>query len=274
MKEFNSTNRNRYFESDGSPKPEALRENPWLVCLLSANRPYVNPERLKKMEDLRGNPVLDYVLRTLDILDEMSDLSDADYNLIRTVLCWSEVSKTGSDEDRSRWERRGYPLDIHNEASAMIYADCCHVRDINTDPMYVMIRTHGLSGQYIRGECCMERSAELSGIADKIGEDKEKFSRIIYALNECIIRAVSENIWVSVRDKVKDFAQRLYPRADIVELLPEERLSALLPQNGSPSRETVQFFSQEIFGKYDLWYFPAALEPLGLKGRRRSAGRR
>ncbi len=266
MKEYNSANRNRYFEADGSPKPEALRENPWLVCLLSANRPYVNPERLEKMEDLRGNPVLDYVLRTLDILDEMRDLSDAEYDLIRTVLCWSEVSKTGSDEDRRRWEKRGYPLAIHNEASAMIYADYCHVRNIDTDPVYVMIKTHGLAGQYIRGECCMERSSELSEIAYKIGEDKETFTRIIYALNECIIRAVSDNIWTSVQEKVKNFAERLYPQARIVELLPEERLTALLPKNGSPSEGTTQFFSSEIFGKYDLWYFPAALEPFGFEG--------
>ena len=261
-----SVNRTRYFESDGSVKPEALKSNPWLMYLLSADRPYVNPERLERMEDLKGNPVLDYVVRTLDILDGECTLDDAGYELVRTVLCWSEAAKAGSAEDRRRWINRGYPLEIHNEASALIYADHHTVRSFDADPVCQMIRTHGLAGQYIRGECDMEDSRPLADIAGKISKDRAEFTNLICLLNECIIRAVSDDIWNSVRDKIRKFAERLYDGTDFQEYGAADRLKALLPECGDPSEAEAGFFESRIFGKYSLWYFEAALSPFGHAG--------
>ena len=257
-----SINTNRYFETDGSIKPEALEGNPWLKYLLAARQPYWNAERLEKMSDKERNAPLMYTLKTLDILDEMTDLPDDEYELVRKVLCWSETAKGGSEEDRERWIRRGYPVDIHNEASALIYADHYPVRDPLTDEVYILIKTHGLAGQFIRGECRMESSRDLTRIAGKTG--RERFIRIICALNECIIRAVGEKIWERTREGIRSFALEL---ADLKwsELDPAERLQALLPGNGSPSAEAAGFFEKNIFRRYDLWYFQSAMEPFGFE---------
>ena len=128
-------NRKSYFEEDGQARPEALMDNPWLRYLVGADQPYWNAERIGSMAEKAENAALDYTLRTLDLLDEYDELDDMLYAMIRTALCWSEVAKGGTAEDRARWLRRGYPLDIHNQASALIYADHVHVRDRNSDPV-------------------------------------------------------------------------------------------------------------------------------------------
>ena len=252
----------RYFEPDGTIKPEALTGNTWLRYLTASEDYYWNAERIEKMSDRKKNAVLDYVIRTLDILDSIPDLPDDDYNLIRTVLCWSETAKSGSPEDRKRWIKRGYPLDIHNEASAMIYSDHFHVRSGYDDTALILIRTHGLAGQFIRGECTMESSRSLHILAERM--NKNRFCRILTVLNECIIRAVNKKIWEHVQDKIRTFTEDLYENR-IRELSPVERLKALLPSSGTPDEKTVAFFDKEIFPYFDLWYFQSALEPFGME---------
>ena len=257
-----SINRDKYFDIDGTVKPEALYENAWLKYLLSARDPYWNAERIEKMEDKQKNAALEYVLRTLDILDEIEGLTEEDYEWIRTVLSWSEVAKAGSPEDRSRWLKRGYPLEIHNEASALIYADHFHVRSAASDPVYILIKTHGLAGQYLRGECDMDGMKDLISITSREYMDQTRFSRIFESLNECIIKAVDPEIWTRVKSDIHEMGLRLY-EGKLTALSPLVRLEALLPDSGHPDEKCKDFFSDNIFPKYDLWYFQSALEPFG-----------
>ncbi len=258
-----SVNENRYFETDGTVKPEALAGNPWLRYLVSADRPYWNVERIGEMADKKKNAALAYCLRTLDILDESAsaaDLDDTDYRLVRTVLCWSEVAKAGSAEDRRRWLARGYPLDIHNEASAMIYADHHCVRRPETDAAFLLIKLHGLPGQYVRGECGMDSSMGLAPVAASMGE--KRFLDVFMVLNECIISAVDPAIWQKVSGKIKAFGKCLVDgHADAMPAM--QRLKALLPECGEPGKNAVSMFAARIFPFYDLWYFQSALEPFG-----------
>lgn len=260
-----SINTDRYFEENGAVKPEALKENPWLVYLLAADTPYWNVERIGRMADKEKNAALLYVIRTLDILDGIAErysLSDEDYELIRKVLSWSETAKAGSEDDRRRWLHRGYPLDIHNEASAMIYADHFCVRNPQTDPVYLLIRLHGLPGQYVRGECRMDTSMPLYSVSSAMGA--ERFMTVFIVLNECIIRAVDDAIWERVSAKIRDFGECIVQNRLIV-MDPEERLRALLPESGKPDQTVTEFFSADIFPYYDLWYFQSALEPFGFE---------
>ena len=258
-----SVNRERYFEPDGTAKPEALSTDPWLRILYGAEDYYWNPERIGKMAETEENKALEYVLRTLDILDEHTELPDEQYRLLRTVLCWSECAKGGTKKERDAWRKRGYPLEIHNEASAMIYADHCFVRDPVTDPACILIRTHGLAGQFVRGECRMASSRDLSRIAETMTE--AEFCTLITVLNECIIRAVDETIWTDVQGKIRQFAG--YIHAGIFrEYFAPERLRRLLPKAKEPSAEDLQIFAQRIFPEYDLWYCEAALSPFDIHG--------
>ena len=263
-----SLNRDRYFERDGGVKPEALAENPWLRYLVSVDQPYWNAERIARMSEKGLNAPLDYTLRTLDILDGLEGLDDGLYHLVREALCWSEVAKGGSFEDQARWRSRGYPLEIHNEASARIYADHRVVRDPAKDPVYLLIHTHGLAGQYLRGECAMAASAPLRALAETLPEDR--FCQLLDALNACVIRAVSEDIWAKVEPDIRRFSRQLYAGA-IEELPARERIARLLPGLvPSASEEAVAgaeaLFAERVFPRYDLWYFESALTPFGLVG--------
>lgn len=159
----------------------------------------------------------------------------------------------------------GYPLEIHNEASALIYEDFFPTEDAEGEATAVLIRTHGLIGQFIRGECPLSDSAELSRVMEIFG--KEGFTDAVRILNECVIRGVSEDLWKRTEAEVIDAAAALCSD----DLLPfeksaEERLEALLPsENGFP-QDAVDFFDKRIFPKYSLWYFQSALEPFGAKG--------
>ena len=258
------SNRSRYFESDGTVKLDTLRENIWLQYLISAEQPYWNAERIAQMSEKSRNAPLEYTLDTLDVLDTYTELDDALYALIHTVLCWSEVAKGGTVEDRKRWRSRGYALEIHNEASAKIYADHVHVRGPERDPVCILINTHGLAGQYLRGECRMQSSGALAALADQFTE--ERFCLLLEVLNACIIRPVGETIWDRVHDEIRTFAHRIY-RGEICELEPCERLARLLP--GADCADTAAFFADHVFPSFDLWYFESALLPFGATGAER-----
>ena len=257
------TNRDRYFEPDGSVRLEALANNAWLRLLQEGEELYWNAERIGNMAEKEQNNALAYTLRTLDILDGMPNLSEENYRLIRTVLCWSETAKGGTKQTRETWRRRGYPLAIHNEASAYIYADHHFVRDPDRDPVCILIRTHGLAGQFIRGECRMSASADLRRL--RKGRTEQEFLELIIVLNECIIRAVSETIWTSVQKDIRAFAGMVW--TDVFrEYFPQERLQKLLPFSSYPTEETRGFFAEKIFPRFDLWYFESALSPFGAEG--------
>ena len=117
----NSVNCGKYLEKDGTVKPEAVETHPWLLILVSAEAKSPCPERACPAEESETNEVLGRVLRTLDVLDEILPKTDPLYGLTRTVLQWAQTAKCVSAEDRKRWEKRGYPLAAHSEASAMIY---------------------------------------------------------------------------------------------------------------------------------------------------------
>lgn len=254
-----------YLESDGTVKPEALASNPWLRLLAEAPTSVVNPERTKSFENPKGNGTLDYVMRTLDALDESTVLPKGSRGrkMVEKVLKWSEVAKGGSERDRKKWASRGYPLEIHNEASAMIRADYAGV-DPRTDPTCVLIRTHGLPGQFVRGECSfalVAEATEVMALDETIS--KEEFERIFVALNECVIRGVSDEIWNSVRTEIEDMAKFLAKEGpngnfERMEKTAGERLHALLPAVDSFSKETVEFFERRVFPKFSLWYFESA----------------
>ncbi|RKM58611.1 methyltransferase [Butyrivibrio sp. XB500-5] len=247
-------NFDRYFDGEGNIKEGVLEGNRWLKFLTETDNVYVNAERLESMGSLSGKETLMYVMKTLDILDEIAErdgLPAEEKELVATTLKWSEVAKGGISKERNAWREKGYPLDIHNIASAYIYRD-----ETGDDGfIYTLIKTHGVIGQCIRGEISVSGNKELLAYRD----DKEHdLQRLLFALNECIIRAVSEKIWesnkVSVRSLIADIAS-----GQLKEFSPQYRLQRLCPGEMEFFASDVDFFDKEIFPKYELWYFEAAL---------------
>lgn len=243
-----------YFDNQGNVKEDLLQDNPWLRYLTETDNVYVNAERLESISSLTGKETLMYVFKTLDLLEEVTKrdlLTSEEKDIIEKTLKWSEVAKGGTSCQRDTWKSKGYPLDIHNLASAEIYKENTGDSDI----VYTLIKTHGIIGQCIRGEISVSANAPLLYYAN---DDKINLSKILLALNECIIRGVSDDIWNNVNVSVKSLISNIISN-ELKEFSSEYRLQRLCPKEIEFFDSDIDFFANEIFPKYELWYFEAAL---------------
>ena len=278
-----------YFNQYGELKEEAIGENRWLKFLTETSYIYVNMERVESVEQLSGRETVLYVMRTLDVLDEFfaGDAKDSPaYFILSEVLKWSEVAKGGNNKERRKWTEEGYPLAIHNIASARIFEEEArkpegklksgYAKRFGSDAEYFLnltaslIKTHGLIGQCIRGEIPVSHNANVYEISkeeqfcemlSKSGLDAKTFFLI---LNECIIRAVKKEIWAQVKDEVSALIERIL-NGDISEFTAKYRLEKLCPKELTISGEDEEFFEKEVFPKVELWYFSSALSDFSLR---------
>ena len=272
-----SRNFDLYFDENGELKEGILEKNPWLSYLVLTDNVYVNAERIESVGNVSGKETLEYVFRTLDILDELLPEENKMKFIISEVLKWSEVAKGGIRKQREEWIKKGYSLSIHNLASAAIFADEIQKNGIErnlyivkfgraeTEPhteaenllrlTEVLIKTHGLIGQCIRGETPVYKNAELTEFA---GITDFNLYECLVILNECIIRAVSDDIWKNVEEKTRTLIRRIL-KGDYSEFSAIYRLENLCPKELTIYKEDADFFKKEIFPKYELWYFTAAL---------------
>ncbi len=251
-----SSNFDTFFEKNGDLKEGVLSDKLWLKYLTQTDNVYVNAERLESMGSLSGKETLMYVMRTLDILDEIKEresLSADTFDAVRLTLMWSEVAKGGLEAERKEWFKKGYPLDIHNIASAEIYKDATG----DTGLVYTLIKTHGVVGQSLRGEI------SFSGNKDLLGIKRDDLKVLLMALNECIIRAVSDNIWNRVKKSTESLIDGIV-RGELKEYSPAHRLQKLLPGEIEFFDNDVKFFEKKIFPRFELWYFEAALSDFNM----------
>lgn len=180
---------------------EVLRQQKWLQYLYITKEKNVNLEQVPSLEGLESNPVLSYVEKTLLILDNCTSLNDPEKQIIEQVLIWSDVAKCGSPSQRKYWRERGFQLGIHNIGSAQIYAE--EIRKTTNgernlvleELIFILIYTHGLIGQFIRGEVryCQLEPLILSMNKNIVVDQNDRY-RLLYVLNQCIIEAVSPTV--------------------------------------------------------------------------------
>ncbi len=250
------TNFDKYFDKDGNLREGVLEGNKWLYFLTQTDNVYVNAERLESMGSLSGKETLMYVMKSLDILDEIAkrdNLNSRVTELVSTTLKWSEVAKGGLSKERTKWTQKGYPLDIHNIASAEIYKDATG----DDGEIYTLIKTHGIIGQCIRGEISVSANAPLL----EMQEDEKK--ALLMALNECIIGAVGGNIWENTKKSAESLIDRIVA-GDLTEFSPQYRLQRLCPREIELFENDVKFFEEKIFPRFELWYFESALSDFNM----------
>lgn len=130
----------------------SLKSEKWLMYLALTAERNINLERLYSLEETRSNYVLNYVEKTLKLLSEL-DLNKYQKHILEETLKWSEVAKSGLKHQRDQWIKNGYNLFAHNIGSAQIYQEQSNEADLDIKRIvYDLILTHGLIGQYIRGE--------------------------------------------------------------------------------------------------------------------------
>ncbi|SDE65784.1 Methyltransferase domain-containing protein [Paenibacillus sp. UNCCL117] len=207
----------------------------WLQILASAEERVVNLERVRSLRELSdANPVLDYVEKSLRTLEGLR-LSFWVRELLEEVLVWSETAKGGTVRQRLRWQESGVNLFVHNEGSAQLYRE--HQRRLNhnspgepaerTEVVETLIATHGLIGQYIRGEVPFSAQASLTELVRSGRLSPSELRSLLLPLNECVLTAVSPELWQQTRGEVEAIVDRIAQDREDGELSLKERMRRL-----------------------------------------------
>ncbi|MCP3741041.1 class I SAM-dependent methyltransferase [Rossellomorea sp. BNER] len=238
----------------------------WLKYLTEAEEIHQNLEYVHSIESVQTNHLLLYVKRTLESLNRFNGLSDTSKKLIEEVLKWSEVAKGGTIRQRDMWRKKGYNLIAHNEGSADIYIEEYLLKDEKNQTneklmIESLIRTHGLIGQYIRGESELKKSKPSKDLLLKLLGVVET-RNILYSLNFCIINGVSEYLWDNVSEKVEKAIDDLI--GDNFTESTMTRVQKLRSKSGNRLQD-FEYYSKEmvdlekLIDGRELWYVEPAL---------------
>lgn len=208
---------------------------PWLRLLASAEETVVNLERIASFSELtQSNPALDYVERSLRLLDELP-VSYWIKELVEEALVWCETAKGGSRRERLGWQAQGINFRVHNIGSAQLYARqeaAGKPGGEHAQLVHALIETHGLVGQELRGEVPPQDHDLLARALERSLASAEERERLLIALNYCIIAAVSPALWAEIETEVVAIVRRIAAGNPSETLLPiRERLRRLRTQS-------------------------------------------
>jgi len=253
-----------------------LKKEKWLKFLALTSERNVNLERINSLEEMKNNYVLDYVEKTLKILSNF--ILDKDLkHIIEETLKWSEVSKGGLLHQRKEWIKSGFNLFAHNIGSAQVYerenikGQDLDKKDTTKELIYNLIITHGLIGQYIRGEVPIKDNEALYGLIKEEKISREDLKLVLKILNYCVITSVDESIWMNIHSEVDEAIEiiisgQFEKDTSIKERI--RRLRSVSAQNGEDfdfnyykflSNINIEGKIEELLKKSDLWYVEAAL---------------
>lgn len=222
-----------------------------------------NWERLNSLKELKSNLVYNSVIRQLEILET----KETKYkDLISEVILWNDIAKVGDSKERKIWKVKGYNLHTHNEGSSDIYKE--NTKKYN-HIIYILIKTHGLIGQYIQGEVTLKSNIELYSLIKENYIQKEELKEILLILNECIVKEVSEKLYERIREDIektiiKVVNGQLDEEENIINRLTllNEKLSnedIKLIENILENKE-IKNRLELIFNNCELWYYKSSLK--------------
>lgn len=247
-----------------------LRQNRWLMHLVLTHERNVNMERVFSMEELQRNIILNYVEKTLEALESLN-LSKGRERIIEECLKWSEVAKCGTPHHRRKWAEKGYNLAVHNIGSAQIFAEEADKQIANRSLIEVLIRTHGLIGQYVRGEVNLSANMSLTRLIELSYISKSILQSILYDLNYCIISPLGDSIWEKVENDIKKVIELIVEGKYEAEYTLKERIQRLrsvsIKSGENFAREYSSIFAdrklikifEDILANAELWFVEAAL---------------
>lgn len=236
----------------------------WLEYIVQAEQTIVNLERVESLGELeQQSPVLDYVERSLRVLDSLP-LSYWIRELAEETLIWSETAKGGTIRQRRSWQEDGINIFVHNIGSAQLYwryAEDDREDAASADKRLIvhrLIETHGLIGQQIRGEVPPSVNLPLSGLVEQGLLTADELERLLFALNHCIISAVAPELWQEVRPQVMELIAVISSGNLHDEVPMKERLRRM--RSGSIAQG--EDYETEWSSLVQEGFNPAVLEPL------------
>lgn len=248
---------------------ENYKNEKWLSYLYNTKEKNFNVLNVRSLRQINKYSVLNYVRKTLEILNDINSRENLDkevLNYIEETLKWSEVAKTGSKKDRQRWKANKYDLFCHNIGSSEIYNETNNNIIIST-----LIRTHGLIGQYIKGEVNLEKNILLYNLVKEKKISKEKLRDILRILNKCIIEAVSPDLYIRIKDSVNMTIDLILDNKMEEKINIQDKLERL---NGNLAESDLKYIHnlnyhfasklQRLFAKFELWYYEGALKDFSI----------
>ncbi len=242
----------------------------WLKYLFCTNQRNVNLRNVSDISKISNKVTLDYVKRTLEILElEQINYDKKDILIVEEVLKWCEVAKTGAYKDRENWKKKKYDLEAHNEASAEIYKENSKYDYLT----YILIKTHGLVGQYTQGEVNLDKNYELTKLIIDNKISKERLYKILVLLNKCVIEAVRVGLYDKVKKEVnkaiKDIVNNNYKKVDYYnsnyilnrfkDLFPNKTIEEFDEIKKHFENANIRNSIGYIFENFELWYPYTAL---------------
>ena len=231
--------------------------------LVLTNEKNYNLDRIKSFKDLKTSSVYETIVGCLEILDT----KETKYkDLIAEVILWMDTAKAGTKEDIKVWKKQGFNLFTHNLGSAEIYKK--YSSNYN-ELIYILIKTHGLIGQYIKGEVNLNTNRELYELLEKNIISKSDLKEILLILNECIIKEVSTKIYEKEETLIEVIIDKILngefeEKLDIVKRIDmlNEGISdddKILIENVIKDNKIKERI-ESVFISSELWYYESALK--------------
>ena len=250
---------------------QVLKDNRWLMYLALTSERNVNLERIGSLEEMKSNYILDYVEKTLRALASLQ-LDRNQSHIVEETLKWAEVAKAGLKHHRRRWIEKRYNLFAHNIGSAQIYLEeAVQPSHVSSRIIHTLIMTHGLIGQYIRGEVPLSDNKPLYRLVEDGIMGADELKQILMALNYCIVTAVDEGLWKDICRQTEEIIGQIADgRFDVQYPFREKvrRLRTVAVKNGENFEQEYEKFLTDpvvygtiskLFNTAELWYVEAAL---------------
>lgn len=248
---------------------ENLNEE-WLEYLYHTKEKNFNVLNVNSLKEINSHSVFNYVLKTIEVLNEINKEKELDKDILYYVgetLKWCDVAKTGSKKVRSIWKKKKYDLYCHNIGSYQIYSE-----NNNDEIVKVLIKTHGLIGQYIKGEVNLNKNIELYNLILDKKISKDKLKQILNILNRCILEGISKNLYNSKKEQLElvidkiingnlDEKNNLVDRFRKLNINLSNDDEKYLNNLNSEVSSRINY----IFNKLEIWYFEDALKDFNIE---------
>ena len=241
----------------------------WLNYLYNTKEKNYNILNVKSIKEINKHSVLNYVKKTLEILNDINNREILDKEilyLVEETLKWSEVAKTGSKKDRKRWLEKKYDLFCHNIGSSEIYNETNDNIIVST-----LIKTHGLIGQYIKGEVNFSKNLSLYELIKNNNISKENLRKVLQVLNRCIIEAVSKDLYIEIEGFVNEIIEDILNNKNSKKFdfkIKLQRLNRNLSQNDIDYINKLDLIYttkiQNLFDNFELWYYDGVLKEFNI----------
>lgn len=250
-------------------KKEILN-NEWSNYLYNTKEKNYNVLNVKSLKEINNLSVFNYVKKTLEILnniDEKEKLNKEVLYYVEETLKWQDVAKTGNKNIRKNWKKKGYNLYCHNIGSSEIYDE-----NNKDEVVRILIKTHGLIGQYIKGEVKLNENIELYNLIKNNKINKELLKEVLIILNKCIILSVNEELYFKIKDEVNTVINRIINGTldETIDYL--NRLKKLYKKMNNDDIKylkslniTIKDKLNNLFDSVEVWYFDGALKDFNIK---------